>query len=301
MTGIVFAIDNPDEVAVKQGYVFESVLESGDQLFYVRYDLNYTADPDENADDTWQVALYNATTMNLVASKPLNYYQNNIISIYLEPSEALVSGEPHKVRIMGMPSAFDSLVEDTNMDTYTLSAGAYLDGDLLGDYVVSEANILEDDTGLTLLTENDKLNDTGATLFLDGIPGLNSMEPTVFQTTVRAPDHEWTDYNETYAENLTESQPSSLANAVNGTMSIFGVESETWGSAWLMGILFVVIGAPVYATTRQPTWALIIPFPVMLVFAWMGIGGGEFLRALILMVLVLGVVFAVTFILRHFG
>jgi len=301
LAGVVYAIGNPDEVSIQEAYVFSSVIEAGDQLFYVRYNVNYTTDPDEDAGDTWQVALYNATTMNLVASIPLNYYQNNVISIYLNSDLAVVSGAPHVIRVMGMPSVFGSLIEDVNMDTYTFSPGDYIDGDLIGSYMVTEAGVLEDLTGLTLLTEGDKLNDTGATLFLTGIPGLNSMDPSIFQTTVRCTNFDYTDYNETYSTTLTSGEPPSLSNAVSGVSEIFGIDSTTWSSAWLMGILFIVIGAPVYAGTRQATWALIVPFPVMLLFAWLGLGGGEFLRGLLLLVLVLGIVFAVTSVLRHFG
>ena len=105
--GIVLAaIGDPENgVTIEDTYVFRDVFETGDQLYFVRYDVSYDPIPDENPGDTWQMSLYDEAG-TLMDSIPLNYFQHNIISIYLESSEALTWEGSSTVRIMGMPSVF---------------------------------------------------------------------------------------------------------------------------------------------------------------------------------------------------
>jgi hypothetical protein len=295
----VLAISDPDSVTIAQVYVFGDVLETGDQLFYARYDVNYNSTPDEDAQDTWQMAVYDING-TLVASRPLNYFQHNIISIYLEPDEAIEEGLAHQVKIMGSPSVFPSLVEGTNMRTSTLAAGDYLEGGDVGDYMITEAGILETDWGLTLLTSSDKLNSTGSTYFLEAIPGLASMDPTIFQTATRVLSPADPTWEPVYPDDIIARSGGGLQAAINGTMSIFGIYDPFWGTAWVSAILFMLIGAPIYAVTRQPVWAAAVGFPIMLVVAWLG-APAVYFYWLLAIVAVLAIMFGVTALLRHFG
>jgi len=295
----VLAIGNPDYVSIGDKYVFEDVLESGDQLYFCRYDASYSSTPSEDADETWEMALYNGAV--LVATRPLNYYQHNIISIYLDADEALVSGGEYTIKIRGMPSVFEALVEGVNMRTATLSPEEWIAGTDLGSYMLAQADILQTDWAITLL-DGGKLNATGSTYFRAAIPGLNTMDPTIFQTTTRLSDWPgYTNWTTNYTDNTTTRTGDRLRNAINGTMSIFGIGSEGWGGSWMLGIMGVLLAAPVYAGTKNPMWALIVLFPVFLGAAWIGVGTAEMLRGLLIFVLVLGVIFALTFWLRHMG
>lgn len=301
LTSPVWAMGNPDYVSIGDVYVFEDVVETGDQLFFCRYDVSYNGTPDEDAEDTWQMVLYNSTG-SLIATRPLNYYQHNIISIYLTADEAIASGAAHRIKIMGMPSVFGNLTEDVTMQTRTLTSGDYIAGEFLGGYMVTQAEILETDWEIALLTSGDKLNDTGATYFLKAVPGLNTMVPEIFQVTTSGVVYEPTDWTENYTELTTTRTGWRLRNAINSTIGILGGNvSEAWAGAWMTGFAFIVLAAPVYASTRQPALALLVAFPVVLGAAWLGVGEGELLRGVLLIVLVLAVFFSITFILRYFG
>ena len=137
----VFAVADPDDIGIGDVYVFDNVLETNDILVYVRCDVNYGTEPGEDAEDTFQMAIYDTdgTTLMDGCVRALNYYQHNIISIYLDADDnVLTVGEAYRVRIMGNPGLFD-LEENVNMDTWTLSTGDYRDVGLFAGIVVAQA------------------------------------------------------------------------------------------------------------------------------------------------------------------
>lgn len=300
LPAVVLALDNPDSVSIGEAYVFEDVLETGDQLFFIRYDVEYSPSPNTSAEETWQAALYEDGG-GLVASRPLNYYQHNIISLYLDAGDAITTGDPHEIRVMGMPSVFDNLTEGLNMRTHTCSAGEYKEGDTIGSYMITVAGTLQTDWGITLLSSNDKLNDTGAAFFTDAVPGLGTIDPTIFQTTQRTLTPSDPNWNISYPEELEARSGEGLREAINGTMLIFGVEDEFWGVAFIAVILLVLISAPIYASTRQPSLGIAAAMPVIFGLAWLGLGGDTFLQWLLIIFFIAAVIFALMFHLRHFG
>lgn len=297
----VLAFDDPSSVSIGGAYVFEDVLEAGDQLFFVVYDVAYDPVPNVTADNAWQVSLYEEGG-DLVATRALNYYNLNIISLYLDSAGAVSDNDPHKIKVMGMPSVFGNLTEGVNMVTHTYSSGEYKPGDELGAVMITIAGTLETDWGMDLLSTTQKLNDTGSAYFTLAVPGLGSMDPTIFQTTVRELDVPEPNWNMAYAEQLEARSGSRFREAINGTMGgIFGITEEFWQVAWIAGIAFLLIGAPVYAATRQPVWAMAAGFPVVAGIGWLGVGTSDYLYGIGIVVFVLGVSFAILFVLRHFG
>lgn len=296
----MWAIGNPDNVSIRDVFVFQDVLENGDQLYFARYDVEYGSDPDEDAEDTWQMALYDTDGTTLIATRPLNYYQHNIISIYLDTGEAITWGLAYRVRVMGMPSVFDNLVESTNMRTRTLSEGDYKDGDDLGGIMVTQVGILEDDWATTLLTSDNKLNSTGAITFNDAIPNLSSMAPDIFETTIVWPEVDYTPWQRPYEETLESHGGSRLRGAVQDIGNLLGV-SEAWAGGWILSMAFLVFAGAIYAGTRNPALAMIGGFPVVAGGMWLGVGGAALLTAVLLIVFIFAVIFAVYFILGRFA
>ena len=172
----VFAISNPDSIAIQSVKVFQNIFEDGDFLVFVRYDVNYSADPDEPADETFLVNLYDTDGTTLLYQRPLNYYDLNIVSIYLTPAQAsgLTWEGAHVIKVMGNPSVFGGLTEGINLVSRTLESSAnYVSGDMdasrgyLGIFCINTARVLQaDDDWPTLLTSNDKLNTQGAITFI---------------------------------------------------------------------------------------------------------------------------------------
>jgi len=204
--GIVFAISNPSgPVEVIRTKVFNNIFETGDWLVVTEYDVPYSVVPAEEPDETYMAALYSGSfpgTPSMVASNPLNYYDHNVISIYLSSSQVVSKSldfddvGSYAVRVTGQPGYFTPLIEcpvvpgSCNMDTYNLDSNVDVynnsqvyNRQLLGDLVQKVlAPSLEDDWPVDLLTANDRLNSVGALIFNKAIPGLDQACPWIFET-----------------------------------------------------------------------------------------------------------------------
>ena len=295
-SGLAFAIGNPDYVLIADVYVFRDVLELGDQLYFTRYDVSYATNQTEDAKDTWQMALYDSSGA-LIATRPLNYYQHNIISIYLTPVQAInvTWGGAHSVKIRGAPSVFGLLIEGTNMVTKVLAAGDYFEKSSLQGILIDQAKELEDDWDTVLLTPGNKLNTTGSTFFAKAIPNLGSMVPGLLATAVRQLPPEYTSWNQTYVAELQEHEGSRLRGAVTEIGSYFGL-SEGWSGFWLISMVYLLFVGAMYPAVRNPGWALIAGFPVLVGAAFLGIGT-SLLTLVVVLVLVAALIFGVYFIL----
>ena len=297
LSGIVLAIGDPDSVSIGDVYVFRDVIETGDQLYFVRYDVSYNATPSENAEDTWQMALYDSSG-SLITTRPLNYYQHNIISIYLQPAEALTWEAAHKVRIMGMPSVFGTLTEGTNMRTRTLASGDYYEESFLGGVMTTQAGILETDWSIDLLTATGKLNSTGSTFFLEAVPGLGTMCPEIFDVVVSDVEIDYVTYPHTYGPGLSGHAGSKLSGAVGEIGGLIGVSSG-WMSWWMILVIFLMLAGIIFAGVGNPGWAMAGGFAMIAVGGFL-FGGSVFTFAITLVLLV-GIGFGIYFILGRFA
>ena len=196
----VLAISNPTDTSIQSIKAFQNIFEDDDILFFVRYDVNYTEEPDEPASDTFVVSLYDTDGTTLLYQRELNYYGLNIISIYLTPIQVLTLpgigwGSEYVIKVMGNPSIFGELTEGINMATRSLSASNdYISGTmdtsrgLLGQFCIDTARVLQaDEAWPTLLTTSDKLNTQGAITFNAAVPGLYTACPSIYSTAVTPP------------------------------------------------------------------------------------------------------------------
>lgn len=295
--GPVLAISNPDYVTIGDTYVFRNVSETGDQLFFCRYDVSYNSVPSEDAEDTWQMALYNSTGA-LIATRPLNYYQHNIISIYLSAADAITWGGAHQIKIMGMPSVFGNLTEGINMRTNTLGPADYYEEDYLGGIMITQAELLEADWAITLLTATDKLNSTGKTFFLLAVPGLGDMVPEIFEITTHTTEIEYTSYNNTYAAGLSTHAGDKLTGAITDIGKIVNV-SFGWTSFWFAMLGALMMGGIVFASNGNPVWAMLGGLGMVSIFAFLF--GGSIFTLLVVVAWALALGFGISYILAKFA
>lgn len=197
----VLAVVNPTDTSIMAAKVFQNIFVDDDWLVFVRYDVNYETDPDESADETFLVALYDTDGSTLLYQRALNYYGHNIITIYLTPAQTadLTWGNEYVIKVMGNPSVFETLTEGVNMATRSLSASEdYISGDMddsredLGVYCINTAKVLGASWSPTvdLVTTGDKLNSAGVIVFNAAIPGLYTAIPGIYETAVAPPELE---------------------------------------------------------------------------------------------------------------
>lgn len=294
-----WAIGNPVYVSIEDVAAFRNVLTIGDQLYFCRYDVSYAAvNMTEPAKDTWQMAIYGTDETTLIASRALNYYQHNIISIYFTPSEALTWGAAYKIKIMGNPGIFSPLIEGVNMRTRALGSADFREKADLGAYLIGQAEILDADwPSITLLTAQNKLNTTGASYFTKAIPGLYNMVPEIFQYVATYPSYNATSWTTAGQDIYTAQKGPSLTAAVADIADFVGTTPD-WIGINIVGFLALMLGAAIYAPTRRPDVAVLFAAAVLPLGVWMGLIE---LSWWIVIFLLVGIAFAVLFIQSRFS
>lgn len=298
----VFGISNPDSISIGDVYVFKDLMETGDQLYFCRYDVAYNSTPTEDPDDTFQMALYHVSG-NLVATRPLNYYNENIISIYLTAAQvssySMTWQAAHVVRIQGMPSIFSPLVENVNMRTSTLSPSDFYEVEFLPGVMIAQAEILEVSWATTLLDAYDRLNTTGAAFFLAAVPQLGTVAPEIFSVVQGGVTVDYVTYNDTYADSLKANQGANLSGAISSIGGIFRVQNAEWTAFLLVVMLFLMVGGTVSSDAGQVGWGLTVGYSSLVLCGYL-FGGNIFTMAVQIGV-ALFIVFAVYFVLARFN
>lgn len=298
----VFAVDDPDYISIGDVYVFRDLLEDDDQLFFMRYDVSYNTTPSEDADETFQMAIYDTDETTILWNRPLNYYQHNVISIYLSADDALTWNEAYVIRVEGMPSVFSPLTEDTNRQTLTVSSSNYKERADMDDILLAQAEILEADAdwdGVTLVSAG-YLTTTGTYYFTQAIPNLGTIAPDILVYSMSYPTPTNTTWNTSYIDTLESHQGTKLQGAIQNIADTFGLDEGMTG-VWLVSMLYLVTAGVIYAATRDPGVSILCAFPVYPVAAWLGIGGGTIMMLVISGFAIAGIMFAVHFFLARFA
>lgn len=299
----VNAVADPTSISIISTKVFQNVFATGDQLYFVEYDIEYTTSPTEHAHDTYVMQIFDGATLK--AQKAIPYYNSNMVALYMNSTEALIWGSAYTIRIGGNPSIYFPsgvpeylrLLASTDWieDTPAGSTATYL-----GDYLLDIAQDLEDrwtGSGITLLSADNKLNSTGSLLFSECIPGLQTVCFEIFETFT-------TTVTFTPATNQQNGALQTAATALMGTRlhdTIDGLATWTGASPSMVGIfalliIFLILGGRVFTATGSPAIAMVTSIPLLFIGAAIGIIPFALLWALIIVVVLL---FGITFILAR--
>lgn len=280
----VYAIANPDSITMHTSKVFQGIFESGDLLFVASEDVAYASEPTENAEYTFSLNLLDESN-NLIASRPLNYYQYNVHSIYLTAAQVtslgLVYGSAYKLRVTGNPAFFSTLTENVNIDTQILASsdwntdGTYTAKYLLMLHCIDIAEALESDWSITLITTtsegNSVLNSTGGVVFLDAIPSLNNAIPDLFQITTSVIGVDQTSGSAVLSANSTLEKRlgTSIANAFDGIGDFFGFGQQISAGMWIM-LFALTITSIVFLNSGNSAGAMVLTIPVIMMGTYLG-------------------------------
>lgn len=270
----VLAIANPDTIwfgtkpASKYVRVFENVNETGDMLFLAEGFVDYDTDPtDYDANEAFVLQVRSTDNTTVLLSRPLQSYGERPISIYQTAAQVtaagLVSEAAYVIRISGNPLVFPSLVESTNMVSYTLSPTNWFDQSTATDTFnqlriacisIAERMQIEDavTTYLTTVEGIDYLTPAGASLFLAGIPSLNIFVPSLFAVTTEVMTSEAPQATGNYTGNITALQRLGVATArgITNIGSWLGVSQQMAGGMMLM-VFTVALCMYLYKKTQS--------------------------------------------------
>ena len=297
-TQTAFAVADPDYISIHEASVFRNVLETGDQLFIVRYDVSYSVEPIEDASVTYLMDICTSGGISTGYSRSLNYYQHNIVSIYLTPAQALTWEGSYSIKILGNPSLFSPLVESINMETLTLSSGKYFEASFLADFILAQAALIEDDWVVALLASDGLLNSTGAFVFEKAIPNLNNMVPSVYQITTSNPSIGDSNMTTSGGANLTGHIGPDLNAAMNDLANWWG-SSASWMKIGSTGLIAGVLGSIAFGASKGRTDVAIVFASMALPIAvWIGLFEVELW---IMLVIILSIIFGIIFIQGRFS
>jgi len=295
----VFAIGDPSgALEIYSCKAFQNLWVNGDQLYVVEYNIPYTTLPSEAASSTFIFSIMSGATT--ICSIPVNYYRNNIISIYRAPSDNLTWGAPYNCSIgsaptiifpSGPPAPALRSLGPASWITGTMSQSKALLGDYLTQLVQDLVN-----RGWTpsLLTADGKINDSGKLLLSEDIPGITSICPSIFSTYSTTPTF------------TRETTPTSLqtgfatAMGANLRTTLQGLSLWIMGNAnyWMfmgaggLALLWFVLAGRIFTATGSLPIALVASVPFLFMGTILGLIPVAIMWAVtIIAVLVFGVVF----------
>lgn len=295
----VLAIANPDSIAFycigsdPVYKVFYNVLEDDDMLFVAEQFVYYAATPNETASEAFLFELVNTTTNATIASVPLNDYGAKPISIYMSASQVaaagLAVGGGYTIRITGNPLLFASSANNTVFAV--LTASDYVD-QLLGvdggiatdnnlrNFLIGVAEDIETYdspaagseylvtvAGIQYLTTG-----YGDSLFLEGIPALNTMCPILFQSAITPMEGDVPESTGAYKSevDILPQWGETVSNGLTNLGIYLGINQELAGSAVLL-LLAVGLAVFVYGKTQSGISVLLLIGATPFLGAWLGL------------------------------
>lgn len=213
----VSAISDPDDMEIISLRVYQDFIVSGDWVVLCYYNVEYTSTPTEPAYDTFLFNMYDESGTILYASRAINYYDENLISLYFSPSKVaslgLTWGTGYIVKLIGNPAYFASPIpykQDTLSNKYVPN----IDGDYtqaeshnaMAAWIIEKVGYMEDALLVDLITTTVKgvevINDTGAFFVEKAIPGIGNYVPELYQYTEKIPIPTTTPYGGDYQASI---------------------------------------------------------------------------------------------------
>ena len=262
----------PGEFFVAAPLVFSDCLEPNDQLYVFRYKVEYSwGTPDQLPYEYFYIQLLdNLGVIQAQDTLPAWGYQPG--SLYLSNTTTVPWGVAgYQIRIISNPTKFSSVFSTVT----TVQLGDWI-GDNLGyldSWVLAQASVLGnyyDEVYKESIGEVTKLTSIGGSVFLLGIPYLDSLRPDLFITTES--DYDWgeqTEHDPAFQTSLQAHMGAPLTNAFNRFGNIFGISGQLVGAGlWLF--LMVGVAGVITLKTKDFTGGAVCAAPLAFVGWYLG-------------------------------
>jgi len=280
--GVALAEDlpTPNVTETKSLGVYRHLIENGDFLVVVHYDIHYdnsTDQPNLTTRKTFLLRMLDGNT-SLGYSVPYPYfndgYDEGCASLYWPNATAPLWNGNYTVRLEGNPTYWAT----PPMDPWTLTTSDYCTAvsqddirDELKEYILDIADSLEIDWDAqgalyTYAETGIVLSDVGSVYFSGAIRGLRTMCPELFDIQVIQPTVEETTYNRTQAHELRDRYNGTpigdFTDALGDLLGGIGGQMVT-GFICVAGMLGIVVLTAMKHGRASP--GFLIGFPIMLV------------------------------------
>lgn len=218
---VVHAITDPDSPpTIQEIKAYDSVLDDGDLLVVVEYDLEYASIPSEPINDTYLGRFFRGIDeLNSTDPYPFNDkgYGRGLFSMYFTAAQKIAASiefdntnsEDYRVRFEGKVGVFPGGVPTTTV-TNILWQDKTDTKDLLHSQIKKLALSLEFDSGWSANSQDlisstggvDLLTDAGEEYFANAIPHLHSMVPSLFSSGVSGANFTEESFETSYSDEL---------------------------------------------------------------------------------------------------
>jgi hypothetical protein len=275
ITYTIAALGVPDSMGITYVSIFTGYIETGDQLFCLRSNVNYedaTQIASLDSTDYFTVQLLNAAT-DVIASVPLWAWGEVPSSIYFSAASAVDPSGTYYLRILGNPDAFAIVMPFT---TYTVLSSDWegVDPEQLDRWVMLSAlyfgnqNYSDADYYTMTVLGARILNDEGTFFITSGIPELDTIRPNLFM--YGNPTGTVLPTGTSYSDTLWAHWGGTLMAAFATAGTIFGIDAEYGGGLFWLIIGIVIVGV-VHLETRKPMLGALCTVPIFLLGVWMGV------------------------------
>jgi hypothetical protein len=274
-----YAISDPDSMILDDIQAYQSTVESGDILFVMSYQINYTVNPDEAASQAFLLRLMDGTT-ELRSTAPFSYvnsgYSSGVFSIYFTAAEVELMGitwedSGYTFRLQGNPNVFASppVVENGSIDWNSpLFSKSILSSQVqvlaLG---LEVAWIPYTDPDIDLLFATPTGNGftaEGEFYFTNVIPNLRVMTPNLFTGSVSNPYIPEREFTLSYRDQLLQFwDNSSIGAAMDGVASVFNTPRTLLTTLGMVAFNIFII---VVMTRANPAAYQIAPLTTAIIF-----------------------------------
>lgn len=242
------ALAEPSSVSLDDIVIFHDLLTPGDMLATVPYNVSFATAPDENISQTFifTVLSPDGSTVNGTALAYPAYnggYGPGLVAFYW--ASGMVSGESYIFRVQEnpvyypAPDYWDFPVSVSNYSTETDQAVA------LKTKILDSSIFLSTSFGVPLSSTSESgglvLSAYGELYYLNVIPGLQQMTPTLFSVQLEDPDFTRRSWSTSFADALkTKYEGTILYDAMTGFGGLFSV--ETTGAMTIVSVfIFLVV------------------------------------------------------------
>jgi len=211
ITAPAMAIDEPLTVSLNSIEIFTGLLTNGDILAVVPYTISYTVEPTENINETFIFRIIdtdNVTELGTALAYPYDNggYGSGVVSFYFADNTTVTWGESYIFRVQQNPTLYPL----AQYWDFTVSASAYSEAAdqalALKAKIIDSATFLTTEYGVALLTQSEAgstiLSSTGELYYLNAIPGLQQMAPSLFSVQLEDPDWSKRTWSTTFADAL---------------------------------------------------------------------------------------------------
>jgi len=190
-------VAQPTDLEIQEVTAWENAREDGDQLYLIKYYIDFAALPDENVDELFIFRLLDADDDEITSATAYPYYSQGyelgLVAFYIEPEDAPTWGSSVSVQLAGNPLIdWDGDPPSTTTTSITWTTGTTEEmNELLSAkivYLASQLEVAWDVEMTTAASGMTILSDTGSAYFIRIVPYLTEVAPYAQGQQIYTPD-----------------------------------------------------------------------------------------------------------------